>query len=237
FAPTDAAFAKLPAGTLDDLLKPANKATLQGILTYHVVAGKVLAADVVKLTKATTVQGADVAITVAGTSVKVNDANVIMTDVLASNGVIHVIDTVLLPPTPKDIVDTAVAAGTFTTLAAALQAADLVTTLKGAGPFTVFAPTDAAFAKLPAGTLDDLLKPANKAKLQAILKYHVVAGKVLAADVVKLTKATTVQGADVAITVSGTTVKVNDANVTATDVQASNGVIHVIDAVLLPPAS
>jgi len=133
-----------------------------------------------------------------------------------------------------DIVDTAVAAGTFKTLAAALTAADLVTTLKGTGPFTVFAPTDAAFAKLPAGTVDNLLKPENKAMLQAVLTYHVVAGKVLAADVVKLTKATTVQGQDVAITVTGTTVKVNDATVTAVDVLASNGVIHVIDTVLLP---
>jgi uncharacterized surface protein with fasciclin (FAS1) repeats len=241
FAPTDAAFAKLPAGALDDLLKPENKAKLQSVLTYHVVPGKVLAADVVKLTKAKTVQGSDVTITVTGSTVKINDATVVMTDVLASNGVIHVIDAVLLPPAPaaatKDIVDTAVAAGSFTKLVAAVQAADLVATLKGPGPFTVFAPTDAAFAKLPAGALDDLLKPANKAKLQAVLTYHVVAGKVLAADVVKLTKAKTVQGADVAITVNGTNVKINDANVIMTDVAASNGVIHVIDAVLLPPAS
>jgi len=136
--------------------------------------------------------------------------------------------------TSTDIVDTAVAAGSFTALAAALTAADLVATLKGPGPFTVFAPTDAAFAKLPAGTVDTLLKPENKAMLQAILKYHVVAGKVLAADVVKLTKATTVEGHDVTITVSGATVKVNDATVTATDILASNGVIHVIDTVLLP---
>ena len=237
FAPTDAAFAKLPAGTVENLLKPENKATLQSILTYHVVAGKVLAADVVKLTKATTVQGKDVVISVSGSTVKVNDATVTAVDVMASNGVIHVIDTVLMPPTDvvlKDIVDTAVAAGTFKTLAAALTAADLVTTLKGTGPFTVFAPTDAAFAKLPAGTVDDLLKPANKAKLQAILTYHVGAGKVLAADVVKLSKATTVQGQDVSISVSGSTVKVNDATVTAVDVMASNGVIHVIDTVLMP---
>ena len=134
----------------------------------------------------------------------------------------------------KDIVDTAVAAGNFTTLAAALTAADLITTLKGPGPFTVFAPTDAAFAKLPAGTVDNLLKPENKAMLQNVLKYHVVAGKVLAADVLKLTKAPTLQGQDVTIAVTGSTVKVNEATVTATDVQASNGVIHVIDTVLLP---
>ncbi len=142
-------------------------------------------------------------------------------------------------PTPattlKDIVDTAVAAGSFKTLAAALTAADLVSTLKGAGPFTVFAPTDAAFAKLPAGTVDMLVKPENKAKLQAILKYHVVAGKVTSAEVVKLMKASTVQGADLKIKVEGDKVFINDAQVTTVDVQASNGVIHVIDAVLLPP--
>jgi uncharacterized surface protein with fasciclin (FAS1) repeats len=137
--------------------------------------------------------------------------------------------------TLKDIPDTAAAAGSFTTLVAALTAADLVTTLKGPGPFTVLAPTDAAFAKLPAGTVDTLLKPENKAMLQSILKYHVVAGRVLAAQVVTLTKATTVEGHDVSIAVTGSTVKVNDATVTATDVMAKNGVIHVIDTVLIPP--
>jgi uncharacterized surface protein with fasciclin (FAS1) repeats len=134
----------------------------------------------------------------------------------------------------KDIVDTAVAAGSFKTLVTALEAADLVGTLKGAGPFTVFAPTDEAFAKLPAGTLADLLKPENKDKLRAILTYHVVAGKVTAAKVVKLSSATTVNGQDVRISASGGTVKVNDAQVIKTDIVASNGVIHVIDTVLLP---
>jgi len=137
----------------------------------------------------------------------------------------------------KDIVDTAVQAGQFKTLAAALGAAGLVETLKGAGPFTVFAPTDAAFAKLPAGTLDSLLKPENKAKLTAILTYHVVPGKVMAADVIKLKEAKTVNGKSVMIAVKGSTVMVNDATVTATDIAASNGVIHVIDTVLLPPAN
>jgi uncharacterized surface protein with fasciclin (FAS1) repeats len=131
----------------------------------------------------------------------------------------------------KDIVDTAVAAGQFTTLAKALQAAGLVETLKGAGPFTVFAPTDAAFAKLPAGTLDALLK--DKAKLTQVLTYHVVAGKVLASDVVKLKEAKTVQGQSVKIDTSNG-VKVDNATVVKTDIMASNGVIHVIDSVILP---
>ena len=132
---------------------------------------------------------------------------------------------------PKDIVDTAVAAGSFKTLAKALTAAGLIDTLKGTGPFTVFAPTDEAFAKLPAGTLDALLK--DKAKLTAVLTYHVVAGKVMAADVVKLKSAKTVQGGSVTIdTTKG--VKVDAANVVKTDIACSNGVIHVIDTVILP---
>lgn len=134
----------------------------------------------------------------------------------------------------QDIVDTAVAAGSFTTLAKALQAADLVDTLKGAGPFTVFAPTDEAFAKLPAGTLESLLEPGNKAKLQRILKYHVVPGKVMAADVTKLRSAKTASGDSIRVTAKDGTVMVDNARVVKTDIAASNGVIHVIDAVILP---
>jgi len=132
-----------------------------------------------------------------------------------------------------DIVDTAVAAGAFKTLVAAVQAAGLVETLKGAGPFTVFAPTDDAFAKLPANAVADLLKPENQAKLQGVLTYHVVAGKVLAADVLKLKTAKTVQGQEIAIdTTDG--VKVDGAKVVKADVLCSNGVIHIIDSVILP---
>jgi len=133
------------------------------------------------------------------------------------------------------IVDVAVGNPDFSTLVAALKAAGLVETLSGAGPFTVFAPTNAAFAKLPAGTVESLLKPENKATLTGILTYHVVAGKVKAKDVVTLKTATTVQGSAVAIDASNG-VKVNNANVTATDIMGSNGVIHVIDTVLMPPA-
>jgi uncharacterized surface protein with fasciclin (FAS1) repeats len=134
----------------------------------------------------------------------------------------------------KDIVDTAVGAGQFKTLAAALQAAGLVDTLKGKGPFTVFAPTDAAFAKLPAGTVESLLKPENKAKLTAILTYHVVPGKVMAADVVKVKDAKTVQGGSVKVNAMNGKVMIDAANVVTTDIGASNGVIHVIDTVLMP---
>lgn len=135
----------------------------------------------------------------------------------------------------KDIVDTAVAAGQFKTLASALTAAGLVQTLKGPGPYTVFAPTDAAFAKLPAGTLQNLLKPENKAQLTSILTYHVVPGKVTSAEVVKLSQANTVEGKPLTIHTMGKAVMVNDAAVIKTDIAASNGVIHVIDTVLLPP--
>src|SRR6188474_3953261 len=134
----------------------------------------------------------------------------------------------------KDIVDTAVAAGSFKTLAKALQAADLVDTLKGAGPFTVFAPTDEAFAKLPAGTLEALLKPENMPKLQRILKAHVVAGKVMAADVVKISSAKAVSGDTLTIAARDGGVTVDGAKVVKTDITASNGVIHVIDRVILP---
>jgi uncharacterized surface protein with fasciclin (FAS1) repeats len=135
----------------------------------------------------------------------------------------------------KDIVDTAVAAGSFTTLAKALTAADLVGTLKGPGPFTVFAPTDDAFAKLPAGTVENLLKPENKAMLRRVLTYHVVPGKVMAADVVKVSSTTAVSGDTLSIKVNGGTVTVDKARIVKTDIAASNGVIHVLDTVLLPP--
>ncbi len=133
----------------------------------------------------------------------------------------------------KDIVDTAVAAGSFNTLVTAVKAAGLVDTLKSAGPFTVFAPTDAAFAKLPPGALEGLLK--DPAKLKAVLTYHVVSGDVMAADVVKLTSAKTVEGADVKISVKGGKVMINNAHVVKADIKCSNGVIHVIDTVIMPP--
>ena len=132
-----------------------------------------------------------------------------------------------------DIVDTAVGAGSFKTLVAAVKAAGLVDTLKGAGPFTVFAPTDEAFAKLPPGTVDELLKPENKEKLVKVLTYHVVPGKVMAADVGGLKSAKTVEGGELTISTEGG-VKVDDANVVKTDIECSNGVIHVIDTVVMP---
>lgn len=233
FAPTDAAFAKLPPGTIEKLLRPENKAMLAAILTYHVVPGTVMAKDVVKLSGAKTVNGQQVDIKSSGGSVMVDNATVTQTDIVCSNGVIHVIDSVIMPAT-QDVVATAVAAGDFKTLAAALDAAALISTLQGAGPFTVLAPTDAAFAKLPAGTVESLLKPENRAKLAAILTYHVIPGRIHAADALKARTARTVEGESVTFAAGSSGATVNGAKILKTDVDASNGVIHVIDTVLMP---
>ena len=248
FAPTDEAFAALPDGLLESLL--ADTETLTSILTYHVVAGEVLAADVVGLESATTVQGEDISIAVEGDSVVLNgSATVVATDVAASNGVVHVIDQVILPPTvaealaasdaeatAEDIIGVARAAGSFNTLLTAVDAAGLTETLQGAGPFTVFAPTDEAFAALGEDTIAGLLEDTET--LASILTYHVVSGEVFAADVVELDSATTVQGEDIAISVEGGNVFLNgNAQVVTTDIVTANGIIHVIDAVILPPSA
>ncbi|NNC41145.1 MAG: fasciclin domain-containing protein [Acidimicrobiia bacterium] len=249
FAPTDDAFAALPEGVLDGLL--ADTEALSAVLTYHVVSGEVLAADVVGLNSATSVQGEDIAITVDDGGVVLNGlSNVVTTDVEASNGVIHVIDAVILPPSLSadepmasdqepmmaDIIATATEAGSFTTLLAAVEAAGLTETLQGEGPFTVFAPTDEAFAALGEETINGLLEDTET--LSQILLYHVVSGEVLAASVVELEAATTVQGEDISIAiVDGGVVLNGTSNVVTTDILTSNGVIHVIDAVILPPAA
>jgi len=253
FAPSDEAFAKIDKATLDSLLADP-KGQLTQILLYHVVPGKVMAAAVTDGLEADTAQGGKVKFTVKDGKVMINDATIVSTDIEASNGVIHVIDTVIMPPVAaaeamtettamsdlKDIVDTAVAAGNFTTLVAAVQAAGLVETLKGEGPFTVFAPTDDAFAALPAGTVDSLLKD-PKGALTDILLYHVVAGKVMAADVVAMDgkEVETVGGGKFTIMLDGDKVMLKDAAgnmipVVSTDIETSNGVIHVISGILMP---
>jgi transforming growth factor-beta-induced protein len=235
FAPSDEAFAKLPAGTVDALLKPENKQRLIAVLTYHVVPGKVLAADVVKLNAAATVNGQRVEVKVDGDNVLVDQARVVATDIVCSNGVIHVIDQVILPST-ANIPATADQAGTFKTLLAAAKAAGLVEVLSGDKPLTVFAPTDDAFAKLPAGTVESLLKPENKQKLAAILRFHVVPGRVFSNEVLSKRDLKTVHGGMLSAAMKNGAPTINGAGLVATDIDASNGVIHVIDAVLLPPA-
>ena len=244
FAPTDAAFAKLPPGFIDDLLKPENKQKLIHVLLYHVVAGNFTAASIIALNppvRIPTLAGASFLVTKDGDKLKVDNATVIIADVFATNGIIHALDTVLLPPpSGLDIVDTAIANGNFKTLVKALTAADLVDALKGPGPFTVFAPTDAAFAKLPPGVIDDLLKPENKPKLIELLKYHVVAGNLTSQAIIDKkppVRLETLAGRNVLITLDGDKLKVNDATVIIPNVFCTNGIIHAIDTVLLPRQS
>ena len=262
FAPTDEAFAKLPAETLEAALADP-EGLLTQVLLYHVVPGKVMSADLSDGLEAATAQGESVAFTLADGMAMVNGANIVTADIETANGVIHVIDSVILPPSiagaaaseapmaeasaaeaaaveeaapATDIVDTAVAAGNFSTLVAAVQAAGLVDALKGEGPFTVFAPTDEAFAKLPQETIDALLADPT-GDLTQILLYHVVSGKVMAADLSDGLEAATLQGGSVAFKLSDGGAMVNDANIVATDIETANGVIHVIDSVILPPAA
>lgn len=234
FAPTDEAFAKLGKDAIADLLKPENKKKLVAVLTYHVAGAELPAAKVTTAKSIATLQGQALTVAVDGGKVKVGGANVVKTDVTASNGVIHVIDAVLMPPAEPSIVDVAAKAGTFGTLLAAAKAAGLAETLAKDGPFTVFAPTDAAFAALGNDAVADLLKPENKQKLAAILKHHVVAGRVMAADAMKLKEATTIGGTTLALRSEGKSLRVGGATVTAADVAAGNGVIHVVDAVIVP---
>jgi len=235
FAPTDDAFAKVPKETLEMLLKPENKEKLKAVLTYHVVPGKVMAKDVVGLKGAKSLNGQRIDVKVDGSKVSVDGANVVATDIACTNGVIHVIDSVILPAS-DNIPAVATKAGKFSTLLAAAKAAGLVDALSGEKSLTVFAPTDEAFGKLPKGTVESLLKPENKEKLKAILLYHVVDGRVYSEDAVKAKSAATLQGGKVEITVKDGAAYVNGAKILATDVDAGNGVIHIIDSVILPPA-
>ncbi|RNC81691.1 MAG: fasciclin domain-containing protein [Phycisphaera sp.] len=233
FAPTDEAFANLPEGTVEKLLKPENKELLKSILLYHVVPGDIRAEQVVDLTAADTAAGQRVPISVIGSNVRVDDANVVKTDILTTNGTIHVIDRVIMPST-KDIVETALEAGSFGTLVAAVKAAGLVEALKAEGPITVFAPTDEAFGKLPEGTIETLLLPENKGKLAEILTYHVVPGRIYADLALEAGEAETLQGSSVTIRIQDGKAMVNDAEIITTDIDTTNGVVHVIDSVILP---
>ena len=235
FAPSDEAFAKLPKGTVETLLKPENKDKLKAILTYHVVPGKVMAKDVLGVKGAKSLNGQRIDVKVDGGKVMVDGAQVVATDIACTNGVIHVIDSVILP-SEDNIPTVATKAGKFNTLLAAAKAAGLVEALSGDKALTVFAPTDDAFAKLPKDTVATLLKPENKDKLKAILLFHVVEGRVYSEDALAAKSAATLQGSKVEITVKDGAAYVNGAKILATDVDASNGVIHIIDSVIFPPA-
>ena len=250
FAPTNDAFAKLPAGTVETLVKPENKATLTDILTYHVVSGRYTTAQLKSGMTLTTVQGKKLVFGEKNGRLTINGSAMIETpNVISSNGVTHVIDAVLMSPMEeegvmvggammiksRDIVDNAVLASNVTTVVAAVKAAGLVDTLKSAGPFTVFAPTNDAFAKLPAGTVETLVKPENKATLTDILTYHVVSGRYKSSDLTDGLVLTTVGGKTLAFTrVNGKLMINGSVMVETADVISSNGVTHVIDAVLMP---
>ncbi len=236
FAPTDDAFAALPEGTVETLLMEENRDMLRDILLYHVVPGAVNAAAVTMAQQLETALGVDVEVAIDGETVTIGGAAIVATDIIATNGIIHVIDAVILPPEEEpepDIVDTAIAAGTFETLVAAVQAAGLEETLRGEGPFTVFAPTDDAFDALPEGTVATLLMEENRDMLRDILLFHVVPGLFDAEAVLAAAALETALGIEV--TVDAGTVTIGGAGIVTTDIMASNGIIHVIDAVILPP--
>lgn len=254
FAPTNDAFSKLPAGVVSKLLQPEYKAELVKVLTYHVASGNVQASDLKNDEKITTVEGDNVTVFLHDNGVIVeggargNFATVTKADIEATNGVVHLISSVLIPPhmldslmgEGKTIVELAIETPELSTLVTAVKAAGLVDTLNGTGPFTVFAPTNAAFEALPAGTLEFLLKPENKDKLTKVLTYHVVAANVQSKDIKNAEKVKTVEGEDVTTIIDRERVFIvgnaphDYSEVIKADVEASNGVVHVIDRLLLP---
>ena len=235
FAPTDEAFAELPHGVLTELLKKKNKSQLADLLKYHVVAGSYYSNEL-PLLPLKTLNGQDVKFTVGSGSVFINGSQVLTADIEASNGVIHVIDKVLIPQKPASVVEVASRSGQFSTLLKAAVEADLADTLSKDGPFTIFAPTDEAFAELPHGVLTELLKKKNKSQLADLLKYHVVAGSYYSNEL-PLLPLKTLNGQDVKFTVGSGSVFINGSQVLTADIEASNGVIHVIDKVLIPQNS
>jgi transforming growth factor-beta-induced protein len=232
FAPTDDAFAKLPAGTVESLI--ANPDALRNILLYHVLGEPKRAVELVARRSAETLQGSDVTVSIRQGGVFVNESRVINANVKAPNAVIHVIDTVLLPPAPEpNLLETLRADGRFTTLTAALTAAGLDTVVNTGGPFTIFAPTDEAFAKLPEGTVESLLADTNA--LKNVLLYHVVSGDKSANELLRQRTVATLQGSNVHVNWWWGRVFVNRSQVIDANISAGNGTVHAIKEVLLPP--
>ena len=235
FAPTDAAFNALPTGTLAALLNDVP--LLTNILLHHVVGDSVMSGMLSNGQVVTTLLGTDVVVTIDPTGVYIDGAMVTVADVVADNGVVHVIDAVLIPQPPagNSVYDVIVASPDHTTLALAIDTAGLTGTLKGPGPFTVFAPTDAAFNALPSGTLASLLN--DLPQLADILKHHVVGDSVMSGMLSNGQVVTTLLGTDVTVTINSSGVYIDNAMVTVADIVADNGVVHVIDAVLLPSST
>lgn len=239
FAPTDEAFAKLPKEDLKKLLKPENKELLVSILSHHVSVGSSGLADSLKAGKIETIEGSPLQVEFSDGSVRVGEAALVDADIQCRDGIIHVVDTVLMPPKPekKTILSIAGKAGSFSTLLAAIDAAGLREVLGSDGPFTVFAPSDKAFASLPKGTVESLLKKENKGKLIDILKYHVVSGRASAGDALNAGAVETLQGDTLDVRIEKGMLKANGATVEAVGIDGGNGVIHVIDSVLLPQST
>ena len=235
FAPTDAAFEALPPTVISDLLSDPQGA-LTDVLLYHVLDSQVLSTELVDGMMVTTLQGEEITVTINGSDVFINDAQVTFPDMQGTNGVVHVIDAVLLPPVmpTNTIMDIVTNSADHNTLEIALNASSLNETLGNPGDFTLFAPTDAAFALLPAGTVDDLLADPTGALLNVLL-YHALSGTVVSSMLSDGMMATTIQGSDITVTINADGVFINNARVTTADIMATNGVVHVIDAVLLPP--
>ena len=236
FAPTDAAFDALPEGTLDAVL--ADMDLLTSILTHHVASGSVLSTDLSNGMMVTTLNGTELMVTISDDGVMIDNAMVTVADIMADNGVIHVINAVLIPEEPVEtttVVDIIVGSEDHNTLETAVIAAGLVDALSGEGPFTVFAPTDAAFDALPEGALDEVL--ADIDLLTSILTHHVASGSVLSTDLSDGMMVTTLNGTELMVTISDNGVMIDNAMVTVADIMADNGVVHVINAVLIPEDS
>jgi len=234
FAPTDAAFAELPQAAVNNLMQPENRETLASLLQHHVVGGRIDAAGVIEAGELESLAGTPLAVEVEGDEVRIGGVRIVQTDVGADNGIIHVVEQVLFPEGFACIATVAQRAGQFDTLLAAAEAAGLKDALSVQGPFTVFAPTDEAFAALPEGTVESLLQPENRSELERLLQNHIIAGRLPADEVLAAESLETLAGTTLQVTMDGDQPQIGGADITATNVMASNGVIHVIDAVLLP---
>jgi uncharacterized surface protein with fasciclin (FAS1) repeats len=240
FAPSNEAFAKLDKALLAALLDPKNIDKLTEVLTYHVAAGIVKSTDLTNAEQIKTVEGEKVTVSITNGNIDINNAQVIIPDIAATNGVVHIIDAVLIPPgfappSYKNIVELAAATADLSTLVDALKAANLTAVLSTKGPFTVFAPTNEAFAKLDKALLAKLLEPDNVATLTDLLTYHVVAAELTSMELKNDRNIKTLEGMMVNVTADGSHIKINDAQVITPNVIATNGIVQVIDAVLIPP--
>jgi transforming growth factor-beta-induced protein len=234
FAPLDAAFAELPQAAVNNLLQPENRAMLTSLLQHHVVAGRLDAVSVLEASQIESLAGTPLVVRVDGDTVRIGGVRILQTDIAAENGIIHVVEQVLFPEGFACIATVAQRAGQFETLLAAAEAAGLIDALSVQGPFTVFAPTDAAFAALPDGTVANLLLPENRTDLQRLLQNHIVAGRIPASDVLANTSLETLAGTQLAVSLDGEQPRIGGVAIAATDILAGNGIIHVVDEVLIP---